>query len=424
MPPEVPYDLKPWIAVSTDPTKEPSIKDYIPLHVPTEQARALVALGRVNSQDVSEADGQADGSEPGDVQVRIRLAKFPEIRTAVDKYVKGPWTAWSDSEKKVKKAKSIYDKFFTLHHSIASGTLQRPLELIWGIGLFSWKNPVSGLVYHPLIEIPVELSINQATAAISISPIGRAPKIAENLVASFAEDGATTFLLSAAKVLDGYLQASRFLSPFDNGSYEQLLHLAATEISPNGEFRASKGNGSGQDHEPTDHLVVIDSWAIYARPRSESYLIQDLKRQREALTNHAAAGKPLPGFAKKIVRDEKSEPPPLPPVPDGRPLEVRTGDDTFFLPKAFNEDQIAILSKLEQSDQDGAVVQGPPGTGETHTIANLVCHYMATGRRVLVTSHTEGALTVLRDQIPEAMRNLTVSLLTNEREGIEQLGAG
>ena len=59
-------------------------------------------------------------------------------------------------------------------------------------------------------------------------------------------------------------------------------------------------------------------------------------------------------------------------------------------------------------------MQGPPGTGKTHTIANIVCHYMATGRRVLVTSHSEGALAVLRDQIPESVRNLAVSLqLTN-----------
>jgi len=69
------------------------------------------------------------------------------------------------------------------------------------------------------------------------------------------------------------------------------------------------------------------------------------------------------------------------------------------------------------------VVQGPPGTGKTHTIANIICNYLATGRRVLVTSKSEGALAVLRDQIPEGIRDLAISLLTSEREGLKQLEA-
>ena len=36
-----------------------------------------------------------------------------------------------------------------------------------------------------------------------------------------------------------------------------------------------------------------------------------------------------------------------------------------------------------------AVLVGPPGTGKSQTIANVICHYLATGRRVLVTSKGE-----------------------------------
>ena len=43
------------------------------------------------------------------------------------------------------------------------------------------------------------------------------------------------------------------------------------------------------------------------------------------------------------------------------------------------------------------------------------------GRRVLVTSKGEAALTVLREHIPEGIRDLTISLLTNENEGLQQL---
>jgi very-short-patch-repair endonuclease len=70
------------------------------------------------------------------------------------------------------------------------------------------------------------------------------------------------------------------------------------------------------------------------------------------------------------------------------------------------------------------VVQGPPGTGKTHTIANVICHYLAEGKRVLVTSKGESALAVLRSQLPAPIQSLTVSLLTSEREGLKQLEQG
>jgi len=66
------------------------------------------------------------------------------------------------------------------------------------------------------------------------------------------------------------------------------------------------------------------------------------------------------------------------------------------------------------------VVQGPPGTGKTHTIANIVSHYLALGKRVLVTSQKAPALKVLRDKLPAGVRPLAVSLLESDREGLQQ----
>ncbi|MGH7929436.1 MAG: AAA domain-containing protein, partial [Candidatus Binatia bacterium] len=100
-------------------------------------------------------------------------------------------------------------------------------------------------------------------------------------------------------------------------------------------------------------------------------------------------------------------------------LAAEGRDETFFFPKPFNKEQVEIVRRLEQSD--GLVVQGPPGTGKTHTIANLICHYLSMGRRVLVTAQSEAALTVLRDHLPPDVRDLAVALLTSEREGLRQL---
>jgi superfamily II DNA or RNA helicase len=59
---------------------------------------------------------------------------------------------------------------------------------------------------------------------------------------------------------------------------------------------------------------------------------------------------------------------------------------------AFNNEQIEIAESLQDEKTAGIVVQGPPGTGKTHTIANVICHYLAVGKNVLVTAKTPEAL--------------------------------
>ncbi|MFR6360135.1 MAG: AAA domain-containing protein [Sutterella wadsworthensis] len=62
------------------------------------------------------------------------------------------------------------------------------------------------------------------------------------------------------------------------------------------------------------------------------------------------------------------------------------------------------------------LVQGPPGTGKTHTIANLLGHFLSQGKRVLVTSHTTKALSVVKDLPPKEIQPLCVTML-GDREG-------
>lgn len=66
------------------------------------------------------------------------------------------------------------------------------------------------------------------------------------------------------------------------------------------------------------------------------------------------------------------------------------------------------------------VIQGPPGTGKSQTIANLVCDLVGQGKSVLVTSHQNKALEVIRDKLPD-VDYLAMPLLKGDREATAQL---
>ena len=165
---------------------------------------------------------------------------------------------------------------------------------------------------------------------------------------------------------------------------------------------------------------------LLARPRTSNLLVQDLERFEAMLASENLG--PLPDAVSSLVTEpsSKNEEVSLPPF-RGLSMVSGSGGGTghgtgqvseLYFPMAYNDEQVQIIQMLEA--HDGVVVQGPPGTGKTHTIANVICHYLALGKRVLVTSMKDPALTVLQEKLPESIRPLAISLLTSEAEGMKQ----
>ena len=81
------------------------------------------------------------------------------------------------------------------------------------------------------------------------------------------------------------------------------------------------------------------------------------------------------------------------------------GESTsILLSMEANREQLEIAERIER--YNAVLVQGPPGTGKTHTIANLLGHFLAQGKSVLVTSHTKKALAVLKEKVPDEIKDL------------------
>lgn len=85
--------------------------------------------------------------------------------------------------------------------------------------------------------------------------------------------------------------------------------------------------------------------------------------------------------------------------------------DVLF-PLETNIEQCKIVKRMENSNI--VLVQGPPGTGKSHTITNLIAHYIAKGETVAVVSEKSKALEVVQDKLPDSIKSLCISILSNK----------
>ena len=65
----------------------------------------------------------------------------------------------------------------------------------------------------------------------------------------------------------------------------------------------------------------------------------------------------------------------------------------FFAPLPMDSSQLAVLAAADKGKS--FVIEGPPGTGKSQTISNLIAHLMAKGKTVLFVSEKMAALEVV-----------------------------
>lgn len=76
--------------------------------------------------------------------------------------------------------------------------------------------------------------------------------------------------------------------------------------------------------------------------------------------------------------------------------KVDEGSGEIFFPFDYNKHQLNVLSIV---DNKAAIVEGPPGTGKSQTIANILCHLAAKNKKVLFLSQKAQALKVVKDSL-------------------------
>lgn len=403
-PPIADPQLAPLTDLINDPVRPPVLRSQAP-------AQTLVRLGLLPA-----AVAAAPDYAPGQPVRLLELAEAPQLVAALEQYIKQHWQPWALSETQRRRTIGWYSCLYALKQQLEGGLTDTALELVWGMGVVVWQLP-GAAVRYPLLTRLVELALNPDDMALEVRPRQLTSRLEADLYAAHEVAGLAQLEQGSRPLL----AAEPYLSPTEPATYEDVLRLAAAVLDARGRYLPDDSpNLARLLPGTTPQLLVTDTWVLYARPRTNNTLLQDLDALR---TQVELPGLQLPEAVAALVRDPATyHTDRVLPAFRGLSLvgESQPGaaPQELYFPLPFNDEQVRIVQLLEHAP--GVVVQGPPGTGKTHTIANIICHYLALGRRVLVTSMKDPALAVLRDKLPPAVRPLAISLLTSEREGMKQ----
>lgn len=76
--------------------------------------------------------------------------------------------------------------------------------------------------------------------------------------------------------------------------------------------------------------------------------------------------------------------------------EITPSEQELYFPFKYDRFKLQTLKLLNSK---AAIIEGPPGTGKSETIANLLCHLAATGNKILFVSQKAQALKVVKDKL-------------------------
>lgn len=331
----------------------------------------------------------------------------PELNDLLTGYIENEWKMWSDKVKKAYQANLLYDQLYALRLLLKNEGDN--YELLLGNGLLTWKHPSVGDIYAPIFMTPLVLDFDASKRIIEINP--------DPMFRSFVEITSVSEMDNPAEIdLDKWMGVVNS-NPFDFWHLESLKSQSNTflnYLSPNGEdaFVDEIASTPILSHNPS----IWNAPMIFVRKRTNSLWSKYAETIRRDIEQNGAKSTE---FINDLVGEyDKSE--------NGgsgdrsEEKEHAIKESELFFPLPWNDEQKRIAERVEMDY--GVVVKGPPGTGKSHTIANLIARFLAEGKSVLVTSQTSKALEVLRDKLPENIRSLAVSQLhqTAKRDGVLQ----
>ncbi|WP_228473593.1 AAA domain-containing protein, partial [Streptomyces calidiresistens] len=304
------------------------------------------------------------------------------------------WLSWAERRRAIDPLVKLYDRLHKMHEDAAN--LGEAYELVLGLGRLTWQTTTRQRVERHLVTHRAVLRLDPTTGTLTAGPdpTGAGPELEEGMLEGSRHVSGPV----RERIVEDLEQSSDLTDPG---------HLEAVHTALRGWVNAAHSAGSYEPTVERVHPRTLDvprvglAPALVLRERNRRATMDALK----AIARLVETGTPPTELLGYIAgRDGALTAADL--VASDGPGAGTDADEMYFALPA-NEEQRTIAERLRANRL--VVVQGPPGTGKTHTIANLVTDLLARGKRVLITSHTPRALRVLREKLPESVRDLCVS---------------
>lgn len=379
-----------------DPLTQPKLSpDMVDRYVEQEMSKEP---GFLEGQNANSGYQAAQSTKQ---RVRIR----ENINDAFSKWKDTQWKQWSEKNRNLAEAASLYNNFYNLFQQQLQETESK--EIVWGQAIASRaSSDPKAQVEYPLLLTTMSIDL-ESDGAISLTP-----------------SSSTQFDFSPLEGIgitgiDGLAQLQKHLSTEEvdidiwNGDFlENLEQQIVMQLGSDAHISDTSSSDTS-NATVDDSVVIINQWVVMlCRKKHEEE--QFYKKLSDELVNNDF----FPEALESIILDKDT-------LSQTSISSSEESDDSspeserLLFPLPSNDEQERIARQIGRSA--GVTVQGPPGTGKTHTIANLVCHLLAQGKRVLVTAEKAQALNVLQDKIPEPIRDLTMAFVGSTPDAMAKL---
>ncbi len=403
----------PWLVVRKQEFPKPPVPPQSILPWIDQQALKVAAIEMPQlrrTRLVPDLEAKiGEGEEPPLIEQRID--DNPEVVSAYERH-RPAWEAWSAEYQRRSRIQSVYAELFRLHTQVQKqGEL---VEIVLGLGLLSWRNRnngKAGAVIRHIVTARVDLRFDPTTGVIQLDGAaeGARLKVEDDMLDPELRPERGHYAAVGAQL------AAIGDDVWNRPSIFSALRAWAGALNPNTEWSPELKIVVAVDNKPT----VSFAPALIMRKRTQVGMVRiyDALIERISIGNEA-----LPEGWAGLIDDEDDHDRKVPAQPDGvKPAPSFPPLQEIYFPLPANREQRRIVEAI--SHRRGVLVQGPPGTGKSHTIANLVCHLLATGKRVLITAETGRALKVLKSKLPEEIQPLCVSLLGQGGDAFAELNA-
>lgn len=311
-------------------------------------------------------------------------------------------SVWVAKQKSIENTRAFFTKLYDLYYELQREAETEELIVANGI-LCDARNKA---VQHPVLTHRVELCYDANEDIVSIKDTESTSELYSVLLQTL--EGINQDALGAIK---DELRAND-CHPLDRKDTPAFLESLVHQLSAQSVFSVD-GIPSGWEKQNRLLLYLDPCYIIRKRLDGTPKAIENIieKIQQSGI---------IPAPIIDLVSGGKIE---LPDEPKEESIEEQlaaVGGESVdvLLSKEANKEQLEIAQRIER--YNAVLVQGPPGTGKTHTIANLMGHFLAQGKSVLVTSYTKKALSVLKDKVAPGLQNLCVSILDDSNQDMER----